>query len=192
MDDHLARGDGTGGAAVETMKRLTVGAALVGVVGCAAPEATAPVAVEAPRYSTMEGVQLSATLSSAVVRAGDSTVVTLSLTNPSGSEITVGLAGSGYGAFVVRIGHDDAIAPLNRGAGPGYVWAGVADPQVPVPARASIVEAIGAVHVGRAVPAGSTAATYALVPGDYVVRACVVQPGSVERCAAPQALTVKE
>jgi hypothetical protein len=63
---------------------------------------------------------------------------------------------------------------------------------VPVPARASIVEAIGALHVGRAVPVGSTAATYALEPGDYVVRACVVQPGLVERCAAPQALTVKE
>jgi hypothetical protein len=63
---------------------------------------------------------------------------------------------------------------------------------VPVPARASIVEAIGAVHVGAVVPAGSTAPTDALEPGDYVVRACVVQPGLIERCAAPQALTVTE
>jgi hypothetical protein len=171
------------------MKRFTAGAALAGVVGCAAPEPTAPVAV-APRFATVEGVQLSATLSPSVVRVGDSTVVTLSLTNPSGSEITVGLAGSGYGAFVVRMGHDDAIVPVNRDAGPGYIWAGVADPEVPIPARASIVEAIGALHVGPAVPVGSTAATYALEPGDYEVRACVAQPGSVERCAAPQSLTV--
>jgi hypothetical protein len=171
------------------VKRLTVGAALAGVVGCSAPEPTAPVAV-APRYATVEGVQLSATLSPSVVTTGDSTVVTLSLTNPSGSEITVGLAGSGYGAFVIQIGHADAVTPLNPGVAPGYVWAGMAEPEVPVPARASIVEAIGAVHVGTVIPRGSTAPTYALDPGDYVVRACVVQPGPVERCAEPQPLTV--
>ena len=171
------------------MKRLTVGAALAGVVGCTAPEPTAPV-VEAPRYSTVEGVQLSATLSRSVVTSGDSTVVTLSLTNPSGSEITVALAGSGYDAYVTRIGREQAATPINRGARPGYVWAGVADPQVPVPARASIVEAIGALHVGAAIPIGSAAPTYALEPGFYLVQACVLPPGPTERCAQPQPLTV--
>jgi hypothetical protein len=172
------------------MKRMTVGAALAGVIGCASPEPTAPVAAAPSRFATVEGVQLAATLSPSVVARGDSTVVTLSLTNPSGSEITVGLAGSGYGAFVIRIGHVEAIVPVNRGVGTGYIWAGVADPEVPIPARASIVEAIGAVHVGTAVPARSTAATYALEPGHYLVRACVVQPAAVERCAPPESLTV--
>jgi hypothetical protein len=81
-------------------------------------------------------------------------VVTLSLTNPSGSEITIGLAESGYRAFVVQIGRASALTPLNRGSSPGYVWSGTADPEVPVPARASIVEAIGALHIGAVLPAG--------------------------------------
>jgi hypothetical protein len=136
----------------------------------------------------VEGVHLAATLSPAVVGVGDSTVVTLSLTNPSGSEITVGLAGSGYHAFVIEIGRASALSPVNRSVGPGYVWSGTADPEVPVPARASIVEAIGALHIGAT--ARSAAPTYALDPGSYFVRACVVQPGSVESCADDQVLTV--
>jgi hypothetical protein len=179
------------------VKQFTVGAtaALLGVVGCSSSSPTAPASVApalASRFSTVEGVQLAATLSPSVVTVGDSTVVTLSLTNPSGSEITVGLAGSGYHAFVVQIGRASALTPLNRGAMPGYVWSGTADPEVPVPARASIVEAIGALHVGggAVLPSGSAAPTYALEPGDYIVRACVVQPGPVESCAAGQPLTV--
>jgi hypothetical protein len=179
------------------MRRFTVGAALAGAFGCSAPEPTAPasVASAASRFATVEGVQLAATLSPSVVRAGDSSLVTLSLTNPSGSEITVGLAGSGYHAFVLRVAPASAsapasaVAPLNRATGPGYVWSGTADPEVPVPARASIVEAIGALHVGAT--AESSAPTYALDPGDYFVRACVVQPGATESCAADQTLTVK-
>jgi hypothetical protein len=191
VDDYVAVGAASGGAAVEAVIKLGVGAAaLAGVMGCSSSAPTAPLAAAAPRFSTVEGVHLAATLSPSVVTVGDSTVVTLSLTNPSGSEITVGLAESGYRAFVVQIGRASALTPLNRGSSPGYVWSGTADPEVPVPARASIVEAIGALHIGAVLPSGSSAPTYALDPGDYVVRACVVQPGPIESCAAAQPLTV--
>jgi hypothetical protein len=156
VDHHLARGDGAGRSGFQAVKVLGL-TALAGLVGCAAPETTAPAAAKG--FTTSEGVQLSATVSPSVVVAGDTTLVTLSLTNPTGSEITVGLAG-----FVVRIGGAAAVSALS-------------DSTVPVPPRASVVEAIGAPTAGVA-------------PGSYVLRACVVQPGLVESCAAGQPLSV--
>jgi hypothetical protein len=163
VDDHVAHGDGASGSGVEAVRVLGL-TALVGLVGCAAPEATAPATSEVSRFSTAEGVQLSETVSPSTVGGGDSSMVTLSLTNPTGSEITVRLMGSGDRAFVVRVGRATALS-------------GLPDSTVPVPARASVVEAL-------------VARTSGALPGSYFVRACVVQPGPVESCAAGQPLMV--
>jgi len=185
-----------------------------GALACAASEPTAPTATTAataaaPRFSTTEGVTLSATLAPTVVAVGESTLVTLALTNPSGAEITVGLAGdtgsrravSGYAAFVVASGATEPLAPQAHDAesgATGAIWAGTVAPLLPIPPRATIVEALGAVHVvgvSDQPPAVrragvSTPIAYALAPGAYLVRACVVQPGPIESCAPGEPLTV--
>jgi hypothetical protein len=186
-----------------------------GTLACAASEPTAPTATTAattaatPRFSTTEGVTLSATLAPSVVAVGESTLVTLALTNPSGAEITVGLAGdtgsrravSGYAAFVVASGATEPLAPHAHDAesgATGAIWAGTVAPLLPIPPRATVVEALGAVHVvgvSDLPPAVrragvSTPIAYALAPGAYLVRACVVQPGPIESCAPGEPLTV--
>lgn len=182
------------------MRRVTAAFGVVVAGSSAACTTAEPLAPAVRHYTTVEGVGLAATVSPSTLSlsAGDSAIVALTLTNGSGSEITVRLArDSGgldavadYAAFVVAPGATVPLTPAAPGQPAGFIYQGTAVATVPVPARASIVQALGAVHVGSALPRGATFVMHILTPGEYAVRVCAVQPGPVESCAPVQRLTV--
>jgi hypothetical protein len=168
--------------------------------GAACTTTTEPTAPAVRQYATVEGVGLDASISPSTlsVGAGDSAIVELTLTNPTGSEITVRLArDSGglaavadYAAFVVAPGATVPLTPAVAGQPAGYIYAGTAVATVPIPGRSSIVQALGVLHVGSAMPRGTTFVLHILAPGQYAIHVCAVQPGPVESCAPAQTLTV--
>jgi hypothetical protein len=87
-------------------------------------------------------------------------------------------------------GATEPLTPAAPGQPAGYIYEGTAVATVPIPARSTIVQALGALHVGTAMPHGTTFVIHILSPGRYAVRVCAVQPGPVESCAPTQLLTV--
>jgi hypothetical protein len=168
--------------------------------GAACTTTTEPTAPATRTYATVEGVGLDASISPSTLSlaAGDSAIVALTLTNPTGSEITVRLArDSGglaavadYAAFVVAPGATEPLTPAAPGQPAGYIYQGTAVATVPIPGRSSIVQALGVLHVGTAMPRGTTFVLHILAPGQYAVHVCAVQPGPIESCAPTQQLTV--